>query len=81
MTQLWHPLAKLISRFVVHEEGSGDGYLSPKGPRWETCKGARILATLKEEWRALGMGHLSSKELYEGNMDGGLLYGGLQRIF
>jgi hypothetical protein len=40
-----------------------------------TWKGARIPGTLKDEWRmALGMGHLSSRELHEGNLEGGLLY-------
>ena len=30
-----------------------------------------ILGTLNDEWRrALGMGHLSPRELYEGNMEG-----------
>jgi len=43
-------------------------------------KWARILGALKDEWRALGMGHLSSRELYEGNLEGGLLYYGTRRI-
>ena len=29
--------------------------------------------TLQDEWRALGMGQLSPRELYEGNLEGGLL--------
>jgi hypothetical protein len=40
-----------------------------------TWKGARIPGRLKDERRrALGMGHLFPRELYEGNLEGGLLY-------
>ena len=31
------------------KEGSGDGHLSTKGPRWGTWKGARVPGTLKDE--------------------------------
>jgi hypothetical protein len=45
---------------------------------WGTWKWDRILGMLKDEWRrALGMGALSLRELYEGNLEGGLLYWGL----
>jgi hypothetical protein len=37
-----------------------------------TWKGVRIPGSLKDEWRALGMGYLSPRELYEGNLQGGL---------
>ena len=44
-------------------------------------KGAHILGTLKEECRrVLEMGHLSPRELYEENPEGGLLYWEPQRI-
>jgi hypothetical protein len=44
-------------------------------------KGTRILGTSKEEWRrVLEMGHLSPRELHEGNLEGGLLYWEPQRI-
>jgi hypothetical protein len=33
-----------------------------------------------ERWRALGMGHRSSREIYEGNLEGGLLYWGPWRM-
>jgi hypothetical protein len=39
--------------------------------------GALIPGTLKYEWRrTLGMGHLSMRELREGNLEGKLLYWG-----
>jgi len=45
------------------------------GSFWETWKGARIPGTLKDECRwALGMGRLSRRKLYEGDLEGGLLY-------
>ena len=31
------------------KEGSGEGHLSPQGPRWGTRKGARVPGTLKDE--------------------------------
>jgi hypothetical protein len=37
-----------------------------------TWKGARIPGTLKDELRrTLGVGHLSPRELYDGNLEGG----------
>jgi len=60
------------------KESSGHGHLSPQGPHWGTWKGAHILGTLKDECRrALGVGHLSPRKLYKGNLEGGLLYWGL----
>jgi hypothetical protein len=45
---------------------------------WGTWKGDRIPGTLKDEWRrALGMGPLPQRKLYERNLEGGLLYWGL----
>jgi len=31
------------------EEGSGDGHLSPLGPRWGSLKGAHLPGTWKDE--------------------------------
>jgi len=39
-----------------------------------TWKGARTPGMLEDEWRAIETGHLSPKELYERNLDGGLRY-------
>jgi hypothetical protein len=48
---------------------------------WGSWKGAHIPRTLKDKWRrALGVGHLYPRELYEGNLEEGLLYWGLQKI-
>jgi hypothetical protein len=54
------------------QEGSSDEHLSI-GARWGTWKGACIPGTMKDEWRVLEMGHLSPRELYKGNLEGGLL--------
>jgi hypothetical protein len=63
------------------KEGSGEGYLSSKEPRWGTWKGACIPGILKDERRRdLEMGHRCLRELYDGNMEGGLLYWGPWRI-
>ena len=45
-----------------------------------TWKGAQLPGTVKDEWRALEMEHLSLGGLCEGNLEGGLLYWGPQRI-
>jgi hypothetical protein len=37
-------------------------------------RGARILGTLNDKWRALGTGHLSPMGLRNGDLEGGLLY-------
>jgi hypothetical protein len=43
---------------------------------WGTWKGDHIPRMLKDEWRALQMGHLSLRELYDKNLEGELLYWG-----
>ena len=64
------------------KEGSGDVYLSPEGHRWGTWKRAPVPGTLKDERRRdLGMGHLPTRTLYEGNLEGEFLYWGNGRLF
>jgi hypothetical protein len=43
-----------------------------------TWTAAHILGTMKEEWRFLEMGHMSPRELYEGNLEGWILCWGLK---
>ena len=38
------------------------------------CMGRCPFTWNSESWKALGMGHLSPRKLYEGNLEGGLLY-------
>ena len=46
-----------------------------RGPAGDPGRGARIPGTLKDELRkTLKTEHLSVWELYEGNLEGGLLY-------
>jgi len=78
-TLLLHETEYIFKRSVV-KEGCEDGLLSSKGRCWGTRKGARIPGTLKDEWRALEVGHLSLRELFERNLAGRLLYWGPQRI-
>jgi len=62
------------------KDGSGKGP-SPQGPSWGTWKTACIPGTLKDEIRrALETEHLSVWELYEENLERGLLYWASQRM-
>ena len=48
-----------------------------RGPTGEPGRGHIYLGLMKDEWRrALGVGHFSLRELYEGNLVGGFLYWG-----
>jgi len=46
----------------------------------ESGGGAHIPRTLNDEWRALGMGHLSLRGLHEEDLEGGLHYWRPQKI-
>jgi len=48
---------------------------------WGTWKGDHLLATLRDGWwRVLEMECLSPWEIYEGDLEEGLLYWGTRRI-
>jgi hypothetical protein len=70
----FHRKRPLQSALRCPYEYSGARHLSPQGTHWGTWKGTRKPGTIKDGWRALGIEDLRPRELYEGNIEGGLLY-------
>jgi hypothetical protein len=63
------------------EESSGDGHLSPMGPRLGTGKGDHLPGSLRDGWRvSTGTASLPLRELRDGNLVGVLLYWGPWRV-